>query len=76
MLRYLVTDGDGAVEDDRFIIDVQAAPTSTGDVVLKAGTLTVRADRSLGQVSVELGSITLTATLPLDEWAHVSVRNT
>ena len=75
-VRYRVTDGDGTVEDDRFVIDVQAAPTSTGDVVLEAGTLTVLADRDIGQVSVEIGTETLIASSPVDAWAHVAVRRT
>ena len=75
-VRYRVTDGDGTVEDDRFVIDVQAAPTSTGDVVLEAGTLTVLADRDIGQVSVEIGTETLIASSPVDDWAHVAVRRT
>ena len=73
-VRYRVTDDDGAQVDDFFDVDVLAAPTSAGDVVLAAGSLTVSADRALGQVSVELGSDTLVGAVPVDEWAHVAVR--
>ena len=73
-VRYRVTDNDGTQVDDFFDVDVLAAPTSAGDVVLAAGSLTVSADRALGRVSVELGSDTLVGAVPVDEWAHVAVR--